>query len=256
MEKYLNMEIRKVIKEFEHVGAILNEYGIGCVTCSVGTCLMKDIIEIHNVPKNIEAQMMKRLEAALNNQDMADAVPTADASVQAVKGIIYLAPIQKLVDEHKLIKEFLALVPELCEVIQKDLQGSKKIIQQSVDFIRQFADKFHHAKEENVLFAYAKGNVDIVNVMLEDHRKGRNYVKSILLGLEIEDASFITNSLKHYRELLSEHIKKEDEILYPWIQRSITVSDRDNMEAVFDDVEGSFGVGFTKKWQDYINSLK
>ena len=256
MEKYLNMEIKKVITEFPRVGAILNEYGIGCVTCSVGTCLMKDIIDIHNVPKNIEAQMMKKLEAALNNQDVADEVSTSGFSIQAAKDITYSAPIQKLVDEHKLIKEFLALIPELCEIIQKDLQGSKEIILQSVDFIRQFADKFHHAKEEDILFAYSKGNEDIINVMLEDHKKGRYYVKSILLGLETEDASFITYSLKHYRELLTEHIKKEDEILYPWIERAMSASDIDSIEAEFDNVEVSFGEAFTEKWQAFVNSLK
>lgn len=256
MEKYLNMEIKKVITEFEHVGAILNEYGIGCVTCGVGTCLMKDIIEIHNVPKDIEAQLMKRLEAAINNEDMAVDVTISGGNVQAVKEITYSAPIQRLVDEHKLIKEFLALVPQLCETIKSDLQGSKQIILHSVDFIKQFADKFHHAKEESILFAYARGSRDIVNVMLEDHKRGRNYVKSILLGLEIGDASFITNSLKHYRELLTEHIKKEDEILYPWIERGMTPSDIDSMEAAFNYAEASFGEGFTEKWQTFVKGLK
>lgn len=256
MEKYLNMEIKKVITEFPRIGTILNEYGIGCVTCSIGTCLMKDIIEIHNVPKHIEAEMMKKLEAALNNQEVIVANPAQAISMQEPRNISYAAPIQKLVDEHKIIKEFLALVPELCERISKDLDGSKGIIIQSVEFIRQFADKFHHAKEEDILFSYAKGNEDILNVMLEDHKKGRYYVKSILLGLETEDASFITYSLKHYRELLTEHIKKEDEILYPWIERAMTASEINEMEIKFDTTDHSFGAGFTDKWQAFVESLK
>jgi hemerythrin-like domain-containing protein len=256
MEKYLNMEIKKVITEFPNVGEILNEYGIGCVTCSIGTCLMKDIIEIHNVPKNIEVQMLKRIESALNNKDAANEVLTSCIDIQSIKEITYSQQIQRLVDEHKLIKEFLGLVPELCEIIQEDLQGSKSIILQSVEFIRQFADKFHHAKEENILFAYAKGKQDIVNVMLDDHKKGRYYAKSILLGLETEDASFIVYSLKHYRELLSEHIKKEDEILYPWIERAMSTSDMDNIKVEFDNAEASFGKDFVEKWQTFVNSLK
>ncbi|MGE5678948.1 MAG: hemerythrin domain-containing protein [Pseudomonadota bacterium] len=256
MEKYLDMEIKKVITEFPRVGTILNEYGIGCVTCSVGTCLLKDIISIHNVPKNIEVQLMKKMEAALNNQDVPDEIPAPFAGIQAVKEITYSVPIQKLVDEHKLIKEFLALVPELCEAIEKDVQGSKDIIIRSVDFIRQYADKFHHSKEEDILFAYAKGNEDIVNVMLEDHKRGRYYAKSILLGLEDGDASFISYSLKHYRELLMEHIKKEDEILYPWIERSMSTSDIDQLEVEFAKAEVSFEKGFTEKWHAFVNGLK
>lgn len=256
MEKYLNMEIKKVITEFEDVGTILNEYGIGCVTCSVGTCLMKDIIEIHNIPKDIEVKMMQKLEAALNHQYTPDEVPASGASIHAIKEITYSTPIQRLVDEHKLIKEFLALVPELCEIVQRDLQGSKQIILKSADFIKQFADRFHHAKEESILFTYAKGNEGMINVMLEDHRRGRNCVKSILVGLEIENASFITNSLKHYQKLLSEHIKKEDEILYPWIERVMTPSDMASMELAFNYAEASFGEDFIEKWQAFVNSLK
>ena len=256
MEKYLNMEIKKVITEFPRVGTILNEYGIGCVTCSIGTCLMKDIIDIHNVPKNIEAQMMKKLEAALNGQDVADEMPATFTAMQTAREITYSRPMQRLVDEHKLIKEFLALIPELCETIQKDLQGSSDLILRSVDFIRQYADKFHHSKEEDILFSYAKDNEDIVNVMLEDHKRGRYFAKSILLGLETGDASFITYSLKHYRELLAEHIKKEDEILYPWIERSMSASDIDLLEIKFDNAETSFEKDFTEKWQAFVNSLK
>lgn len=255
MDKYMNMEIKKVITEFPRVGTILNEYGIGCVTCSVGTCLMKDIIDIHNVPKDIEVQMMKKLEAALNNQDIPEEAASQAVELQAVKDITYSAPIQKLVDEHKLIKKFLALVPDLCESIQKDLQGSREIILQSVEFIRQFADKYHHAKEEDILFAYVKGNKDIVNVMLEDHKKGRYYVKSVLLGLETEDASYITYSLKHYRELLTEHIKKEDEILYPWIERFASSEDIANIGVAFDNVDASFEAAFTEKWQTFVSGI-
>lgn len=255
MEKYLNMEIKKVITEFPRVGAILSEYGIGCVTCSVGTCLMKDIIDIHNVPKDIEAQLMKKLEAALSGQDVSEEVSTPAADLQPVKDITYSAPIQKLVDEHKLIKRFLALVPDLCDRVQNDLQSSRETILQSVEFIRQFADKYHHAKEEDILFAYAKGNRDIVNVMLEDHKKGRYYVKSILLGLETEDASYIVYSLKHYRELLTEHIKKEDEILYPWIERTAGDSEMEKIGAAFDKVDASFGKGFKEKWQDFVSAI-
>lgn len=256
MEKYLNMEIKKVITEFPRVGAILSEYGIGCVTCSVGTCLLKDIIEIHNVPKNIEAQMMKKIEAALKDQEVEDEVSEPFAVMQGAREITYSRPMQRLVNEHKLIKEFLALIPELCEAIQKDLHGSRDVILKSVDFIRQFADNFHHSKEEDILFAYAKGNEDIVNVMLEDHKRGRYYAKSILLGLETEDASFITYSLKHYRELLEEHIKKEDLILYPWIERSMSAADLDHLEIRFDTAESSFEKDFTEKWQVFVKSLK
>ena len=46
MQEYLNKGIKEVIKQFPPVADILNEYDIGCVPCSVGTCLLKDIVQI------------------------------------------------------------------------------------------------------------------------------------------------------------------------------------------------------------------
>jgi hemerythrin-like domain-containing protein len=255
MEKYLNMPIKSVITEFPRIGTILNEYDIGCVTCGVGTCLLKDIIDIHDVPKHIEAEMMKKIEAVINGEAAAESTEES-APIVAPKVITYSEPIYKLVVEHKLIKRLLALIPELCSRVEKDLEGNRELIKKSVDFIRQFADKFHHAKEEDILFAYAKGNTDILNVMYEDHKKGRYYVKAVLLGLETGDASYVSFSLKHYRELLTEHIKKEDEILYPWIEKGMTAEQIKELEEKFNKTDESFGLDFYDKWEDFIISIE
>ncbi len=61
METNLNKGIKEIINEFTEVGKILDEYGIGCAPCSVGTCLLKDIVEIHNLPADEEQQMMVRI---------------------------------------------------------------------------------------------------------------------------------------------------------------------------------------------------
>lgn len=255
MKKYLNMAIKTVIEEFPQIGTILNEYGIGCVTCGIGTCLLKDIIEIHNVPKATEAVMMKKIQAVIEN-DETEEVPTENAIPAILREITYSHPVQRLVDEHTLIKRFLALVPALCDRINKDLEGNRELVLQGVDFIKSFADQFHHAKEEDILFAYTDPNADIINVMLEDHKKGRYYVKSILLGLETGDASFVVYSLKHYRELLTEHIKKEDEILYPWIEKAMTSAQIHELETKFDYADCEFPKDFYEKWDRFIQALE
>jgi len=57
MEAYLNKGIKQIINQFPEVENILDEYGIGCAPCNVGTCLLKDIIEIHNL--NTDEDMPK-----------------------------------------------------------------------------------------------------------------------------------------------------------------------------------------------------
>ena len=61
MEEYLNSGIKEVIQKFPPVSGILDEYGIGCGPCSVGTCLLKDIVSIHSLPPDQECQMMARI---------------------------------------------------------------------------------------------------------------------------------------------------------------------------------------------------
>ncbi|MEE9191328.1 MAG: hypothetical protein V3U04_01770 [Candidatus Aerophobetes bacterium] len=65
MEQYLNKSIKEVISEFPEVAGILNGYKIGCVTCSVGSCPLNEIVTIHNLPKEAEEELMKGIEKAI-----------------------------------------------------------------------------------------------------------------------------------------------------------------------------------------------
>ena len=101
-----------------------------------------------------------------------------------------------------------------------------------IDFIRSYADMFHHAKEEDVLFvALVKNGMPRENspvaAMLMEHEQGRSYV----LGMEtaVNEAmaglpgreSDIANYALAYAALLREHIDKEDNVLYPLAERVI-----------------------------------
>ncbi len=61
MAECLSRGIKDIINQFPEIENILNEYGIGCGPCSVGTCLYRDIVEIHSLPANDEQQMMARI---------------------------------------------------------------------------------------------------------------------------------------------------------------------------------------------------
>ena len=65
MEKYLNKGIKTVIDAFPDVETILEEYDIGCGPCSVGTCLLKDIVEVHRLPPEKEQELLVRIQKAI-----------------------------------------------------------------------------------------------------------------------------------------------------------------------------------------------
>jgi len=65
MDRYIDSGIKKIITQFPAIESILEEYEIGCGPCAVGTCLLKDIVEIHRMPPEKEQELMARIEAVI-----------------------------------------------------------------------------------------------------------------------------------------------------------------------------------------------
>lgn len=256
MEKYLNKGIKEVISEFPQVGKLLEDRGIGCVTCSVGTCLLKDIIDVHNLSKAQEAEIMAKIEKSIYPEKDVRIPQESSFTETAAKPLKYSPPIRELVNEHVIIKSFLALVPDLCKRLEEERDLDKELILGIVDFIRNYADKFHHAKEEDILFKYTDEGQDIIKVMYEDHKTGRNYVKAILEGLNTQDVGQITRNLNAYKELLTQHIKKEDEILYPWFDRALSTRQVGELLTRFSQVNDTYTADFYEKYENFIENIK
>ncbi|BEH09356.1 MULTISPECIES: hypothetical protein [Geobacter] len=58
-----NQAIQDVLTSYPEIGEILQRYDIGCVTCKVGICLLKDVVSIHGLSKEDETG----IEAEINN---------------------------------------------------------------------------------------------------------------------------------------------------------------------------------------------
>lgn len=256
VEKYLNTPIKDIIKEFPKIGEILDEYGVGCVTCSAGSCLLKDIIEVHNLTEKEEKEVMERILKVIYPERVFSISAIERKTKIRSKEISYSPPIKKLVDEHTIIKRWIALIPAVLDHLDVESDESLKTIYDGADFIRNFADKFHHAKEEDILFKYFDENLEIVKTMLDDHEKGRSYVKSLIESLEMREKEGIFLNLMAYRDLLSEHIKKEDEILYPWMDRNLSINQVGQLYSKFNEVDEKKGDNFVEKYTKFIIDLE
>jgi len=64
--------INKVIEEHPVIGEILEKYEIGCVTCGVGICLVKDVVSIHALGDKIEARIEKEITDYLSTQNITE----------------------------------------------------------------------------------------------------------------------------------------------------------------------------------------
>jgi hemerythrin-like domain-containing protein len=162
---------------------------------------------------------------------------------------------KKLVDEHVLIKRWIALIPEVVKNLDLESEDGRQLIFDGIDMIRSYADKFHHAKEEDILFKYFDENADILKVMHEDHAQARALVKEMLAALEEKDQKTIAKNLMAYRELLSEHIRKEDEILFPWMDNQLSTHQVGELFSKFAEVDQQINVAIDKH-ANFIEQLE
>ncbi|MFQ5980769.1 MAG: hemerythrin domain-containing protein, partial [Candidatus Heimdallarchaeota archaeon] len=137
-------------------------------------------------------------------------------------------------------------------------------LDQMIDFIRIFADKCHHGKEEDLLFV-AMEKVGIprdggpIGVMLSEHTIGRNFVKGMAEATEQlngQKAKFVENA-RGYVQLLREHIMKEDNILYPMANQRFTDENQKELLKQFADVEKTvIGEGKHEEYYKLLEHLK
>ena len=63
-----------------------------------------------------------------------------------------MKPIGALMIEHRLIERMIELMRLERESMSKHAKADTHFIEHAVDFIRTYADKCHHGKEEDILF--------------------------------------------------------------------------------------------------------
>ncbi|MFW9914111.1 MAG: hemerythrin domain-containing protein [Candidatus Thorarchaeota archaeon] len=174
----------------------------------------------------------------------------------------------ELVKEHEAIKLMLSILEQVCLRID---QGEKIIpttLDNIVEFIRVFADKCHHGKEEDLLFpAMVKmgipQNGGPIGVMLSEHKMGRDFVKGMLTGIDYykenkEGWSFLfSENARKYIQLLRQHIDKEDNILYPMANQRLSSEQQKELLRQFENVEVEIvGAGKHEEFHELLRQLK
>jgi len=59
--------IKDVIKVHPKIGDILDRHEIGCTKCTVGTCLLQDVVTVHFLGDEAERQIEREINAYLVN---------------------------------------------------------------------------------------------------------------------------------------------------------------------------------------------
>lgn len=147
-------------------------------------------------------------------------------------------PTKVLSDEHQNILKVIKALKNECRAIETGQAVDREFFTAAIDFIRNYADKFHHAKEEGLLFKEmcqdsVKMHCNPIDQMLHEHDLGREFVKNLEIAVATGDGQQVVFNAQGYAMLLEEHIFKEDNILYPMAEEVLPETVKEKLESDF-----------------------
>ena len=137
-----------------------------------------------------------------------------------------MKPRGQLMIEHRLIEKLLKVAARLANELTQETYDPV-LIDSIVDFIKTYADRTHHGKEEDILFHELSGkrvggnDLIVMNELIDEHKKAREKVKAIVDLNERyrngsrEAVSQIKEIILWLANFYPVHIEKEDKEFFP-----------------------------------------
>lgn len=143
--------------------------------------------------------------------------------------------IELMVEEHDHILELLTVIRKACCGILEGQEVDDGDFRNMIAFARNYADRHHHGKEEQILFQEMTQRLGQIGVnliqhgMLVEHDLGRLHMSNLETALNQyrDDPKTIykLNILAEaagYANLLQRHIEKENQIVYTYAEKNLT----------------------------------
>jgi len=175
-----------------------------------------------------------------------------------------MQPIENLKRDHQSILQALQIIAKIAAYIKMDQTYNLEHVEKLIDFVKNFADGYHHNKEENILFPELvklgiSRDSGPVGVMLYEHEMGRVYIKGAIESIAIiktgnDSANILLGTnLDGYASLLQNHIIKEENILFPMADRVLTNDKKEYINRQFIKLEEE--LNWAEEYKYYIEFI-
>lgn len=160
--------------------------------------------------------------------------------------------IYELRNDHRVIQQVVAGMSAVAELLDSGKQVDPSVLADLVQFLRVFADQCHHEKEEQYLFPLlaTKANVSTkheLESLEREHRSAQQLVGQLakVAAVYVQNPAAVryrlVDLLQQLVELYPAHIWKEDFLLFPLAQQSLSTTEQQGLQEKFEDVEREVG---------------
>jgi hemerythrin-like domain-containing protein len=166
--------------------------------------------------------------------------------------------------EHRLIERMLELIKRESARIRDTNEINPVFIDNAVDFVRIYADRTHHGKEEDILFRdLAKKNMTseekrIMGELIQEHVLGRKTVSDLWDAKKRHFAGdnsaleTVVDKLEFLVSFYPRHIEKEDKVFFPAMMKYLPAEEQERMLSEFWEFDRNM---IHQKYRDLVEEL-
>lgn len=170
-----------------------------------------------------------------------------------------------LMIEHRLIERMINLIDRTLAEVESTGAIDPVFVDTAVDFIRFYADRTHHGKEEDILFQdlekrqLSDDDQHLMQALIDEHKFGRQITYTLseankrYRNGDKPALTDIIESLKTLVDFYPRHIEKEDKVFFPAAKSYVTESEDQAMLEAFREFDRKM---IHEKYQATIEALE
>ncbi len=177
-----------------------------------------------------------------------------------------VSPAEDLMREHGALRRILLIYGESLHRLHANQDVHPKAIADAAGIVRSFVEDYHEKLEEDHLFPrFKKANklVDLVDVLLGQHRAGRRLTETVLrlstaqALKNADDRKTLAETLRSFIRMYDPHAAREDTVLFPALHGIVSAHEYDSLGEDFEKKEQQlFGADGFEKMVDRIASIE
>jgi len=180
---------------------------------------------------------------------------------------MWKGPMEMLEAEHRVIQRVVGGMVRLEAALEEGAEPKVETLRAIVEYMRTYADKCHHAKEEAHLFTLLeRKGVPIggcpLGALIHEHETGRALVTALAEAAEayqrdgVAAREAVKLGLRALVALYPAHIWKEDYLLFPMANKLLTAEEQRELREKFALAEVEIGGDVHERFEQFAETLE